>query len=154
MKVLLWWTAAFGCSRFQACLCLCSGLQVNHDKWRGETVLQSTFTSKLLNMGNVSSCKSRPGRMRDQLTAAGLTGQVLIPSLCSSSAGSRRLSGFSVRISSATAPPAGVSGNSPSSRPEQPPIRPPAFAEGQHAGSRLAARHTHPARHRCFLLMH
>lgn len=39
-------------------------------------MLQSTFTSKLLNLGNVSSSRSRPGTMCDQLTAGALSGRV------------------------------------------------------------------------------
>lgn len=37
-------------------------------------VLRSTYTSKLLNLGNVASSKSRPGTMCDQLTAAAPSG--------------------------------------------------------------------------------
>lgn len=42
-------------------LCLRSGLQVNEDRWRGETVLQSTFSSKLLNLGQITASTSPPG---------------------------------------------------------------------------------------------
>lgn len=38
-----------------------SGLQVNEDRWRGETVLQSTFSSKLLNLGQIAASASPPG---------------------------------------------------------------------------------------------
>lgn len=44
-------------------------------------MLRSTFTTQLLNLGNVSSSKSRPGTMCDQLTSAALTGQVFTLSL-------------------------------------------------------------------------
>lgn len=44
------------------CVCVCvSGLQVSEDRWRGETLLQSTFTSKLLTLGQVASSASAPG---------------------------------------------------------------------------------------------
>lgn len=32
-----------------------TGIRVHEDKWRGETVLQSTYTSRLLNLGQVTS---------------------------------------------------------------------------------------------------
>lgn len=38
-----------------------SGLRVNEDRWRGETVLQSTFSSKLLNLGPITTSSSPPG---------------------------------------------------------------------------------------------
>lgn len=40
-------------------------------------MLQSTFSSKLLNLGNVTSSDSHPGTTCDRLTAAALTGLVL-----------------------------------------------------------------------------
>ncbi|TWW78540.1 Protein FAM35A [Takifugu flavidus] len=61
MKVLLWRRAALWV--LTVCpgdILLISGLRVNHDKWRGETVLQSTFSSKLLNLGTVSSSNTPP----------------------------------------------------------------------------------------------
>ncbi|XP_013881764.1 shieldin complex subunit 2 [Austrofundulus limnaeus] len=56
MKVVLWRQAAF----WTLTLCpgdvlLLAGLQVSEDKWRGEVVLQSTFSSKLLNLGHAST---------------------------------------------------------------------------------------------------
>lgn len=40
-------------------------------------MLRSTYTSKLLNLGNVTSSKSRPGTTCDQLTAAAPSGPAL-----------------------------------------------------------------------------
>ncbi|XP_068590523.1 shieldin complex subunit 2 [Cebidichthys violaceus] len=77
MKVVLWRRAAFwastvspgdvllitgrGSSSWFFPLCgLRSGLQVNEDRWRGETVLQSTFSSKLLNLGRITASTSPP----------------------------------------------------------------------------------------------
>lgn len=51
------------------------GLQVNEDKWRGETVLQSTFSSKLLNLGHASqpaltAANQRPPSLATQHVSA------------------------------------------------------------------------------------
>uniref|UniRef100_A0A3Q2UQF4 Shieldin complex subunit 2 n=1 Tax=Fundulus heteroclitus TaxID=8078 RepID=A0A3Q2UQF4_FUNHE len=60
MKVVLWRRAAFWVLTVNpGDVLLISGLQVREDRWRGETVLQSTFSSKLLNLGHASS--SQPG---------------------------------------------------------------------------------------------
>uniref|UniRef100_A0A665U2X2 Uncharacterized protein n=1 Tax=Echeneis naucrates TaxID=173247 RepID=A0A665U2X2_ECHNA len=62
MKVLLWRRAAFWVLTVgPGDILLITGLQVNEDKWRGETVLQSTFSSKLLNLGQVTVSTSPPG---------------------------------------------------------------------------------------------
>lgn len=59
MKVVLWRRAAFwALTVTPGEILLITALQVNEDKWRGETVLQSTFSSKLLNMGNIADSAS------------------------------------------------------------------------------------------------
>ncbi|KAM6922890.1 shieldin complex subunit 2 [Lycodopsis pacificus] len=61
MKVVLWRRAAFWASTVSpGDVLLITGLQVNDDRWRGETVLQSTFSSKLLNLGRVTASTSPP----------------------------------------------------------------------------------------------
>ncbi|XP_017289164.1 shieldin complex subunit 2 [Kryptolebias marmoratus] len=56
MKVVLWRRAAFWALILSpGDILLLSGLQVNEDRWRGEMVLQSTFSSKLLNLGHASA---------------------------------------------------------------------------------------------------
>ncbi|XP_062256319.1 shieldin complex subunit 2 isoform X2 [Platichthys flesus] len=56
MKVVLWRRAAFWALTVSpGDVLLITGLQVNEDRWRGETVLQSTFCSKLLNLGHAST---------------------------------------------------------------------------------------------------
>ncbi|CAJ1066653.1 shieldin complex subunit 2 isoform X1 [Xyrichtys novacula] len=52
MKVVLWRRAAFWVLTVSpGDILLLTGLQVNEDRWRGETILQSTYSSKLLNLG-------------------------------------------------------------------------------------------------------
>ncbi|XP_041645000.1 shieldin complex subunit 2 isoform X2 [Cheilinus undulatus] len=59
MKVVLWRRAAFWVLTVSpGDILLITGLQVNEDRWRGETVLQSTFSSILLNLGPISSTTS------------------------------------------------------------------------------------------------
>ncbi|KAM3862872.1 shieldin complex subunit 2 [Diretmus argenteus] len=56
MKVVLWRQAAFWA--LTVCpgdLLLITGLEVHQDRWRGETVLQSTYISRLLNLGRIKS---------------------------------------------------------------------------------------------------
>ncbi|XP_062375203.1 shieldin complex subunit 2 [Sardina pilchardus] len=63
MKVVMWRTAAFWVLTVQpGDVLLITGVRVHDDKWRGETVLQSSYTSKLLNLGQVTSslCPSVP----------------------------------------------------------------------------------------------
>ncbi|KAF7219523.1 shieldin complex subunit 2 [Nothobranchius furzeri] len=61
MKVVLWRQAAFWVLTVNAGdVLLITGLQVSEDRWRGETVLQSTFRSKLLNLGHASTLLSGP----------------------------------------------------------------------------------------------
>uniref|UniRef100_A0A3Q3J4B2 Uncharacterized protein n=1 Tax=Monopterus albus TaxID=43700 RepID=A0A3Q3J4B2_MONAL len=61
MKVVLWRRAAFWVLTLSpGDILLITGLQVNEDRWRGETVLQSTFSSKLLNLGQVTASTSPP----------------------------------------------------------------------------------------------
>ncbi|KAM4591730.1 shieldin complex subunit 2 isoform 2-T2 [Odontesthes bonariensis] len=56
MKVVLWRRAAFWALTVSpGDILLITGLQVSEDRWRGETVLQSTFSSKLLNLGHAST---------------------------------------------------------------------------------------------------
>nr|XP_044993660.1 shieldin complex subunit 2 isoform X2 [Jaculus jaculus] len=58
-KVVLWRTAAFwALTLFPGDIILLTDVAVHEDQWVGETVLQSTFTSQLLNLGNYSSVKS------------------------------------------------------------------------------------------------
>ncbi|XP_029963382.1 shieldin complex subunit 2 [Salarias fasciatus] len=60
-KVVLWRRAAFWAVTVNpGDVVFITGLQVNEDRWRGETLLQSTFSSKLLNLGHVTSSSSRP----------------------------------------------------------------------------------------------
>uniref|UniRef100_A0A3B3YHA7 Uncharacterized protein n=1 Tax=Poecilia mexicana TaxID=48701 RepID=A0A3B3YHA7_9TELE len=60
MKVVLWRRAAFWVLTVSPGeVLLITGLQVREDRWRAETVLQSTFSSKLLNLGHAST--SPPG---------------------------------------------------------------------------------------------
>ncbi|XP_069033240.1 shieldin complex subunit 2 [Embiotoca jacksoni] len=62
MKVVLWRRAAFWALTVgPGDVLLVTGLQVNEDRWRGETVLQSTFSSRLLNLGQISASTSPPG---------------------------------------------------------------------------------------------
>ncbi|KAK5908994.1 hypothetical protein CgunFtcFv8_017006 [Champsocephalus gunnari] len=59
MKVVLWRRAAFwALTVTPGEILLITALQVNEDKWRAETVLQSTFSSKLLNMGSIADSAS------------------------------------------------------------------------------------------------
>ncbi|XP_065815482.1 shieldin complex subunit 2 isoform X2 [Labrus bergylta] len=59
MKVVLWRRAAFWVLTVSpGDILLITGLQVNEDRWRGETVLQSTFSSKLLNLGPITASTS------------------------------------------------------------------------------------------------
>ncbi|XP_049927243.1 shieldin complex subunit 2 isoform X1 [Epinephelus moara] len=61
MKVVLWRRAAFWALTVSpGDILLITGLQVNEDRWRGETVLQSTFSSKLLNLGQITASASPP----------------------------------------------------------------------------------------------
>uniref|UniRef100_A0A3P8NII8 Shieldin complex subunit 2 C-terminal domain-containing protein n=1 Tax=Astatotilapia calliptera TaxID=8154 RepID=A0A3P8NII8_ASTCA len=61
MKVVLWRRAAFWALTVgPGDVLLITALQVNEDRWRGETVLQSTFSSKLLNVGQITSSSSPP----------------------------------------------------------------------------------------------
>uniref|UniRef100_UPI003AB09178 shieldin complex subunit 2 isoform X2 n=1 Tax=Centroberyx gerrardi TaxID=166262 RepID=UPI003AB09178 len=61
MKVVLWRRAAFWALTVQpGDLLLITGLQVNEDRWRGETVLQSTYSSRLLNLGQITATASPP----------------------------------------------------------------------------------------------
>uniref|UniRef100_A0A8C6TCT5 Shieldin complex subunit 2 C-terminal domain-containing protein n=1 Tax=Neogobius melanostomus TaxID=47308 RepID=A0A8C6TCT5_9GOBI len=67
MKVALWRRAAFWVLTVSpGDVLLITELQINEDTWRGETILRSTYNSKLLNMGRVPP----PGS---------LTGQTLAP---------------------------------------------------------------------------
>ncbi|TRY90553.1 hypothetical protein DNTS_002671 [Danionella cerebrum] len=55
MKVVLWRTAAFWTlTVYPGDILLITDVSVHIDKWRSETVLQSSFTSKLLNMGQIT----------------------------------------------------------------------------------------------------
>ncbi|XP_016352892.1 protein FAM35A-like, partial [Sinocyclocheilus anshuiensis] len=55
MKVVLWRTAAFwALTVFPGDILLITDVTVHIDKWKTETVLQSSFTSKLLNLGQVT----------------------------------------------------------------------------------------------------
>ncbi|XP_012579380.1 PREDICTED: protein FAM35A isoform X2 [Condylura cristata] len=55
-KVVLWRTAAFwALTVFLGDIILLTDVTIHEDHWLGETVLQSTFTSQLLNLGSYSS---------------------------------------------------------------------------------------------------
>ncbi|KAI4894272.1 hypothetical protein NFI96_016299 [Prochilodus magdalenae] len=55
MKVMLWRTAAFWTlTVYPGDILLITGVTVHEDKWRGETVLQSSYISRLLNLGQVT----------------------------------------------------------------------------------------------------
>uniref|UniRef100_A0A8C6EAB2 Shieldin complex subunit 2 n=1 Tax=Moschus moschiferus TaxID=68415 RepID=A0A8C6EAB2_MOSMO len=55
-KVFLWRTAAFwALTVFPGDIILLTDVTIHEDHWVGETVLQSTFTSQLLNLGSYSS---------------------------------------------------------------------------------------------------
>ncbi|TDH01672.1 hypothetical protein EPR50_G00182630 [Perca flavescens] len=61
MKVVLWRRAAFWALTVSpGDILLITGLQLNEDRWRGETLLQSSFSSKLLNLGQITACSSPP----------------------------------------------------------------------------------------------
>ncbi|XP_046884859.1 shieldin complex subunit 2 isoform X1 [Hypomesus transpacificus] len=61
MKVVLWRKAAFwALTVYPGDMLLITGVMVNEDKWRGETVLQSSYTSRLLNLGQVTTSRSPP----------------------------------------------------------------------------------------------
>uniref|UniRef100_A0AAZ1Y0C3 Shieldin complex subunit 2 C-terminal domain-containing protein n=1 Tax=Oreochromis aureus TaxID=47969 RepID=A0AAZ1Y0C3_OREAU len=63
MKVVLWRRAAFWALTVgPGDVLLITALQVNEDRWRGEMVLQSTFSSKLLNVGQITSSSTPPGK--------------------------------------------------------------------------------------------
>uniref|UniRef100_A0A673SVP0 Shieldin complex subunit 2 n=1 Tax=Suricata suricatta TaxID=37032 RepID=A0A673SVP0_SURSU len=58
-KVVLWRTAAFwALTVFLGDIILLTDVTVHEDHWVGETVLQSTFTSQLLNLGSYPSLRS------------------------------------------------------------------------------------------------
>ncbi|XP_008568540.1 PREDICTED: protein FAM35A [Galeopterus variegatus] len=55
-KVFLWRTAAFwALTVFLGDIILLTDVTIREDQWVGETILQSTFTSQLLNLGSYSS---------------------------------------------------------------------------------------------------
>uniref|UniRef100_A0A4X1VCE3 Shieldin complex subunit 2 n=1 Tax=Sus scrofa TaxID=9823 RepID=A0A4X1VCE3_PIG len=57
-KVFLWRTAAFwALTVFLGDIILLTDVTIHEDHWVGETVLQSTFTSQLLNLGSYSSVR-------------------------------------------------------------------------------------------------
>ncbi|KAM8852650.1 shieldin complex subunit 2 [Synchiropus picturatus] len=63
MTVVLWRRAAFWVVAVgPGDVVMISGLQVSQDRWRGERILQSTFSSKLLRLGQVTltSCPPAP----------------------------------------------------------------------------------------------
>ncbi|XP_061546766.1 shieldin complex subunit 2, partial [Phycodurus eques] len=62
MTVLLWRRAAFWAAAVGAGdVVFITGLQLSEDTWRGEKILQSTFSSKLLNLGHISAPSCPPG---------------------------------------------------------------------------------------------
>ncbi|XP_077351986.1 shieldin complex subunit 2 isoform X2 [Festucalex cinctus] len=74
VTVLLWRRAAFWAAALAAGdLLLITGLQLSQDTWRGQKVLQSTFSSKLLNLGHISA-PTRPtgGRRVDAVSVSSL----------------------------------------------------------------------------------
>ncbi|KAG7462599.1 hypothetical protein MATL_G00186480 [Megalops atlanticus] len=61
MKVILWRTAAFWSLTVNpGDLLLITGVTLNEDKWRGELVLQSSHTSRLLNLGQLTGSHPPP----------------------------------------------------------------------------------------------
>ncbi|XP_064173080.1 shieldin complex subunit 2 isoform X1 [Anguilla rostrata] len=61
MKVVLWRTAAFwALTVYPGDLLLITGVTLNEDKWRGEVVLQSSYASRLLNLGQLTSALPPP----------------------------------------------------------------------------------------------
>ncbi|KAJ3610142.1 hypothetical protein NHX12_022236 [Muraenolepis orangiensis] len=61
VKVVLWRRAAFwALAVFPGDILLITGLEVNHDTWRGETLLRSCYSSKLLNLGPLTTSTSPP----------------------------------------------------------------------------------------------
>ncbi|XP_053477765.1 shieldin complex subunit 2 isoform X2 [Ictalurus furcatus] len=55
MKVVLWRAAAFwALTVYPGDILLITGVTVHVDKWQGETVLQSSYTSQLLNLGQIT----------------------------------------------------------------------------------------------------
>lgn len=65
VKVVLWRRAAFwALTVFPGDILLITGLEVNHDKWRGETLLRSSYSSKLLNLGPFTNSTSPPAPQR------------------------------------------------------------------------------------------
>ncbi|XP_027030648.1 shieldin complex subunit 2 [Tachysurus fulvidraco] len=55
MKVVLWRAAAFwALTVYPGDILLITGVTVHVDKWRGETVLQSSYMSQLLNLGQIT----------------------------------------------------------------------------------------------------
>ncbi|XP_070327076.1 shieldin complex subunit 2 isoform X3 [Odocoileus virginianus] len=59
-KVFLWRTAAFwALTVFLGDIILLTDVTIHEDHWVGETVLQSTFTSQLLNLGSYSSVQPK-----------------------------------------------------------------------------------------------
>ncbi|KAK7148676.1 hypothetical protein R3I93_012883 [Phoxinus phoxinus] len=61
MKVVLWRTAAFwALTVYPGDILLITDVKVHIDKWKNETVLQSSFTSKLLNLGQVTGERIPP----------------------------------------------------------------------------------------------
>nr|XP_057915237.1 shieldin complex subunit 2 isoform X2 [Doryrhamphus excisus]XP_057915243.1 shieldin complex subunit 2 isoform X2 [Doryrhamphus excisus]XP_057915252.1 shieldin complex subunit 2 isoform X2 [Doryrhamphus excisus]XP_057915258.1 shieldin complex subunit 2 isoform X2 [Doryrhamphus excisus] len=62
MKVVLWRRAAFWALTVSVGdVVFITGLQLREDTWRGEKVLQSTFGSKLLNLGHIGAPNYPPG---------------------------------------------------------------------------------------------
>uniref|UniRef100_A0AAZ1XQN1 Shieldin complex subunit 2 C-terminal domain-containing protein n=1 Tax=Oreochromis aureus TaxID=47969 RepID=A0AAZ1XQN1_OREAU len=79
MKVVLWRRAAFWALTVgPGDVLLITALQVNEDRWRGEMVLQSTFSSKLLNVGQITSSSTPPGKasLRPIMCLQSCTGSV------------------------------------------------------------------------------
>ncbi|XP_037394449.1 shieldin complex subunit 2 isoform X3 [Pygocentrus nattereri] len=77
MKVVLWRTAAFwALSVYPGDILLVTGVMLHEDKWRGETVLQSSYISQLLNLGQITQDHT-PQAWRDEAEGVARTGSVL-----------------------------------------------------------------------------
>ncbi|XP_066534795.1 shieldin complex subunit 2 isoform X2 [Hoplias malabaricus] len=77
MKVVLWRTAAFwALTVYPGDIVLISDVTLHEDKWRGETVLQSSYISRLLNLGQVTQTHI-PQAWRDGAEGVSRTGSVL-----------------------------------------------------------------------------
>lgn len=125
----------------------CPDLQVMEDRWRGETILQSTFSSKMLSLGHVAASTQPTGTrgQQVQLSSCLYVSVHLCPAsclnlyLCSSSACWCSVGQCIVCVSTWTPPSAGISASSCPPGPETSPLHLLEFPESQHACEHSAA---------------